>query len=67
MPATRMKYAELNEAELRKVQLLEDQLGGVVVVMERLFPPARLEEAQLERLRSLEQELGVTLVAYNLS
>jgi hypothetical protein len=64
MRKNRFTYADLDDAGLEKVRTLEEQMGSVVVVMERLLPVAPLSEGQLERIQSLEQDLGVVLVAY---
>jgi hypothetical protein len=60
----RYTYADLDDAGLKKVSAMEEQLGSVVIVMERLVPVASLSEEQLERIQSLEKDLGVVLVAY---
>ena len=60
----RFTYADLDDAGLKKVRIMEEQLGSVVIVMERLVPAASLSEEQLERIQSLEKDLGVVLVAY---
>jgi hypothetical protein len=60
----RFTYADLDDTGLKKVRAMEEQLGSVVIVMERLVPVASLSEEQLERVQSLEKELGVMLVAY---
>ena len=64
MRKNRYKYADLDDAGLEKVRVLEEQMGSVVVVMESLHPVAPLSDGQLERIQSLEKDLGVVLVAY---
>jgi hypothetical protein len=60
----RYTYADLDDAGLKKVRAMEEQLASVVIVMERLIPAASLSEEQLKQIQSLEKELGVVLVAY---
>ncbi len=64
MNATRMKYAQLDDAGLQKVQALEQQTGALILVMERVHPLANLNEEQIKKIQALEQELGVILIAY---
>ena len=64
MKARRMKIADLQEADLHKVQQLEEQMGTLIIALEPQIPLAELSEAQLELLNSLESELGVVLIAY---
>jgi hypothetical protein len=59
-----MKYAQLDERGLEKVQVLEEEMGSVVLVMERQLPAAKLTDQQVERIQALEKELGVILIAY---
>ena len=59
-----MKIADLHDADLKKVQQLEEQMGTLIIALEPQIPLAELSEAQLERLNSLENELGVVLIAY---
>ena len=64
MRKNRYIYADLDDSGLDKVRTLEEQMGSVVLVMERLLPVAPLSDEQLEQIQSLEQDLGVVLVAY---
>lgn len=64
MTARRMKIADLQDADLKKVQQLEEQMGTLIIALEPQIPLAELSEEQLELLNSLENELGVVLVAY---
>ena len=64
MTAKRMKIANLDEADLRKVQQLEEQMGTLIIALEPQIPLAELNEAQLEMLNSLENDLDVVLIAY---
>jgi hypothetical protein len=64
MSAPRMKIANLDEAGLRKVRELEEQMQSMILVLEPHHPLADLTPEQVERLRALEKELGVLLLAY---
>ena len=64
MTARRMKIADLQEADLKKIQQLEEQMGTLIIALEPQIPLAELSEAQLELLNSLENELEVILIAY---
>jgi hypothetical protein len=64
MAAKRMKIANLDEADLRKVQQMEESLSTLIIVLEPLAPLADLTDAQVEILKALEHELGVLLIAY---
>jgi hypothetical protein len=64
MARARMKYANLDQKELEKVQTMEEQTGSVVLVVQEHYPVAQLNEQQIEQLKALEKELGVILIAY---
>ena len=64
MPASRMKIANLDEASLKKVRELEEQMESVILVLEPHRPLADLTPEQVERVQSLEKDLGVLLLAY---
>lgn len=64
MPASRMKIANLDEASLKRVRELEEQMESVILVLEPHRPLADLTSDQVQRLHSLEEELGVLLLAY---
>ena len=64
MTARRMKIADLGEADLQKVQQMEEQMGTLIIALEPQVPLAELSESQVEMLSSLEGELGVVLIAY---
>ena len=64
MSAARMKIANLDEASLTRIKLMEEQMGTLILALEPHHPLAKLDEAQIKRLQELEQELGVVLLAY---
>jgi hypothetical protein len=64
MAPLKMKYAQLDDASLSKVHVLEEQTGSVVLVMEAVHPVAKLDEAQIRHIQDLERDLGVILIAY---
>ena len=60
----RMKFADLDEGSIKKVQALEQDIGGCVVALERRISLRDLSPEELEKLQSAEEELGVVLMAY---
>jgi len=64
MSAARMKIANLDEASLARIQIMEEQMGTLILALEPHHPLAKLDESQIKRLQELEQELGVVLLAY---
>jgi hypothetical protein len=64
MAAKRMKIANLDEADLKKVQQMEESMGTLIIALEPHMPLADLTDAQVEMLNALEDELGVVLIAY---
>ena len=62
--APRMKFADLDQEGISKVQALEEDIGGCVVALERRISLRDLSPEQLEKLQSAEEELGVVLMAY---
>ncbi len=64
MAKTSMKYAQLDEAGMEKVQVMEEQTGAVVLVMEKIHPLAKLNDVQVKKIQELEKDLGVILIAY---
>ncbi len=64
MTVQRMTVADLSEAQLEKLQMLEDELGTYIVALQPAYRVADLPEEQVERIRAAEQELGVVLLAY---
>ena len=64
MAAKRMKIANLDEADLKKVRQMEESMGTLIIALEPQIPLAKLSDAQVEVLNALEEELGVVLIAY---
>lgn len=64
MTAKRMKIANLEEADLKKVQQMEESMGTLILALEPHIPLAELTDDQVEKLSALELELGVVLIAY---
>ena len=60
----RMKFADLDENAMKKVQALEEDIGGCVVALERRVSLRDLSPEELEKLQSAEEDLGVVLMAY---
>lgn len=56
--------SDLGEEGLKELKSLEDELGKVVVALERDLPPASLDDQQLSRIQAVEKKLGVVLVAF---
>lgn len=65
MPLANYHSAQLDQAVLKNVQQLENELGVVLVAIEPDPQPASLSEAQLHRIRTLEQQTGKVLLAYS--
>jgi hypothetical protein len=59
-----MKIAELSEEQLAELEVLEQQLGTLVVALEPAIQLARLNREQLALLQAAEEKLGVVLLAY---
>jgi len=62
-----LKPAMLSREQLSKVEALEKQLGGdvVVVAYAKQLEPAEIKPAEVERLKAVERELGeVYLIAW---
>ena len=64
MTARRMKIANLDETDLKKVKQMEESMGTLIVALEPQIPLAKLTDGQVEMLNALEEELGVVLIAY---
>jgi len=62
--APRMKFADLDAEAMKKVQALEEDIGGCVVALERRINLRDLSSEELEKLQSAEEDLGVVLMAY---
>ncbi len=64
MTQPRLKLAQLDEASLEKLRLMEEEFGTLILALEPKYPVAQLPPAQLARLQQLERDLGVVLIAY---
>lgn len=64
MQTGEMTVAHLDEAQLKRVQQAERELGIVLVALQPQYTFAKLAEDKLKRLQALENELGVVLLAY---
>lgn len=64
MRRRRMKIANLEEAEIRRIQEMEESMGSLIVALEPHYPLAELSVEQVSRLKQLEEELEVVLIAY---
>ncbi|MCC6555149.1 MAG: hypothetical protein IT372_19465 [Polyangiaceae bacterium] len=51
--------------KIEKIRALEQDLGGIVVVLEPKLELAKLSKEQMDRLRAVERDLSVVLVAYD--
>jgi hypothetical protein len=57
-------YAKLNENELSKIRLFENQTGKRVLALERVdVTPAELTAEEQHKLEELEHEVGFVLIA----
>lgn len=65
MTLTSVRYANLDQDRLARLQALEEDLGAYLVAYEPRNRLAELSPDQLNQLRSLEEQLGVILIAYN--
>jgi aryl-alcohol dehydrogenase-like predicted oxidoreductase len=64
MRRRRMMIANLEAAEIKRIQQMEESMGSLIVALEPHYPLAELNEEQVSQLRKLEEELGVVLIAY---
>jgi hypothetical protein len=62
--APELRPAELDEAALQRIRLLEDTLGAPLVAYDPESPYAPLTDEQVVALQETEQDLGVRLLAY---
>ena len=63
--ASRFQPARLDDSALNEVKSLEDDLGKVVVALERSATVAELSPDELDRVKGAEDRLGVVIVAYD--
>jgi hypothetical protein len=64
MQSGEMTIAQLDEAQLKRLQQAERELGVVLVALQPQYTFAQLPEDKLRRLLEMEKELGVVLLAY---
>jgi hypothetical protein len=58
-------YANLSDADVEKIKVLEKELGGkVLLAYKKSLNPAELTDAQVKKIQKLEKELGALVVAY---
>ncbi len=65
MTTAYIKYPQLDQGQLQKVQSLERELGTVIVAVEPQAKVAELPAEKLLRLQQAEREMGLILLAYN--
>ena len=58
------RYAKLTEMDAAKLQALENEMQGKILLAYKKMSPAKLSEEQLNKIQALEKELGVIIVAY---
>ncbi len=64
MTKRRMKIANLDEENVKRVRQMEESMGTLIVALEPHYPLAKLNDEQVKRLQDLEKDLGVVLMAY---
>ena len=64
MAKRRMKMANLDETEIKRIRQMEESMGSLIVALEPHYPLAEMNEEQVQKLQDLEDELGVVLIAY---
>jgi hypothetical protein len=65
MTESRVKVAQLDQDQLKKLHALEKDVGTCLVAVEQEAQLADLTDAQLKRLQAGEKDLGVILLAYD--
>ncbi len=64
MVRPRMKFANLDDDDLKKLTALEEQMGTLILAVEPVYPLAKLSGEQVKRIQALEEELNVVLLAF---
>jgi predicted xylose isomerase-like sugar epimerase len=64
MTRPRMKFANLDEDSLKKLNTLEQQMGTLILAVEPVYPFAQLTEEQIKRIQTMEQDLDIVLLAF---
>ncbi|MBE0411471.1 MAG: hypothetical protein IBX69_17240 [Anaerolineales bacterium] len=62
--APRLKFADLDEKNVGKVQKLEAEMGTIILALQAVHPFAALSEDAVRKIKDLENELEVVLLAY---
>jgi hypothetical protein len=62
--AIRLKFADLDEKNIAKIQYLEKQMGTMILALQTVHLFAALSDEAISKIRQLEQELGVVILAY---
>ncbi|MFU8773744.1 MAG: hypothetical protein ACNA8H_15155 [Anaerolineales bacterium] len=62
--APRLKFADLDEKSVARVQNLESETGTIILALQAVHPFAALSEDALRKIKDLEKELEVVLLAY---
>jgi hypothetical protein len=57
-------FAQLKEAQLKKVQKLEKDLEVILIAHEKIPVISELSREEVRALQELEKRMGITLVAY---
>ena len=64
MGTSRMKFADLDDASLDRLRIMEQAYDAVILAVEPVRPVAQLTEPALDKIKRLEGELGIILIAY---
>ncbi|MFX1519824.1 MAG: hypothetical protein ACFFCD_07880 [Promethearchaeota archaeon] len=58
-------YADLSDADVKKIKTLEKEMGGkVLLAYKKALYPAKLTDEQVKKIQKLEKELGALVVVY---
>ena len=59
-----LEPAKISDDEIEKIKSLEQEMGKVLLAVEKPRRIATLSEEQLESLKKTEESLGCVMVAY---
>lgn len=59
-----LEPAKISDAEIEKIKSLEQEMGKVLLAVEKPRRIANLSEEQLDSLKKTEESLGCVMVAY---
>ena len=59
-----LEPAKISDNEIEKIKSLEQEMGKVLLAVEKPRRIAKLSEEQLESLKKTEESLGCVMVAY---